>query len=365
MPISEIVISPNVNSYYYSQATNNGLNVIGQSDFAHQPLQFQARPNYFAKSCMDDKVTLEFHTYYSGTSTLHLCSNKVDLSGNPTVITGADAFLNSAPTFKGRQVMPGNVWVDPYAGGAYGLTTSLWNFSWSDLSSYVTPDSAGTWYFIMLNVNGKKFYSEPILLRTSIWDFWGNNIAWRNTLLFNGYYGSNRAGNTNVVVSGWHNDYPTNLVPYTPNFYTRCEGYIIQDDPNLIAFEYLMQNYDANFISGQQIERQILKIGEASIGIPRYMQKMITEFLMCDRLSITQGLFGKLGQNLYYQYKLYNPNSNTQPQAIWKTKNDDNYPLIYSSIPLTLGQSSQNAMVDPIAIPTAHIYNGVYSDVFA
>lgn len=306
---------------------------------------------------MNDPISLQFHTYYSANSVLHLCDRWQN------VITAADATLAAAPIWKGRQVVSGNTYESE--GASYGLTTTMWNFTFNDLSAWVTPDTPTDFYYFKLVVFDKEYFSEPILLRTARFDNYGNNVAFPNTLLFNSSYNANRAGNTNVVVSGWYSNYPTNTVPYTPKFYTRVEGAIMEDDPNLIAFEYLIQNYDANFISGQQIRRQILMLGVASIGVPNYMLQMITEFMMADKTSITMGAANRYGVPLYYQYKLYNPNTSTTPNAIWKINRIDGYPLITGTLPLVLGSSNQNAMIDPVPVPSAHIYNSVYSDVYA
>ncbi len=207
-----ITISPNFNTYYFSEATNNKLNVLGQADFQHQILPFQFRTEYFAKSIIggnpaDESVVLQFHIYFSGTPTLYLCDNKQN------IITGATTALNSAPIYKGNQGVPGNTWQDPFTGTNYGLTSHLYGFQWSNIAAYVTPDTPlSIYYFMFEQIDGGKterIFSEPILLHLSQYDYWGNQIGHRNTLSFAAQYRSNRAANTNVVVSGWYRDYPT------------------------------------------------------------------------------------------------------------------------------------------------------------
>ena len=360
MAISSILISPNINTFYFSEAVNNGLNVLGQGDYQSQILQWQNRPQYLQKCLMDDTVTLQFHFFDSVGPTLpilHLCDRWQN------VITAADATLAAAPILKGLQSISGNTYTAD--GATYNLASIMWSFKFSGLSSWVTPDTPTDFYYIKLNVNAKEYFSEPIRIRTAKFDNYGNNVAFPNTLLFNSTYAANRAGNTKVVVSGWFNNYPTNSVPFNPNFYTRVEGSIMQDDPNLIAFEYLIQNYDANFISGQQIERQILMLGIASTGVPNYMLKMITEFMMADKTSVTMGAFNRFGTPLYYQYKIYNPNTGTTPATVWKVQREEGYPLLTATLPLTLGSSNQNAIVDPVPVPSSHIFTSVFTDVFS
>ena len=357
MLISSIVISPNLNTFYFSEAINNGLNVLNQADYQSQILQFQNRPNYFQKCTLTDPISLQFHTYFSGTSILQLCDRWQN------VISGADATLAAAPIWKGRQVVAGNAY--EYEGGSYGLTTTMWTFTFNDLLAYITPDTPTDWYYFKLTVYDKEFYSEPIIVRSDKFDKWGNNVAFPNTLLFNSTLVCNRAGNTNAVVSGWYNDYPTNTQPFIPNFYTRCEAALVPDSPDLIAIEYLMQNYDANFIYGQQYQKKVLSLGIASIGVPEYILQMITEFMLADKTSITMGIINVHGNSLYYQYKLFAPESTTSPKAIWKTDRKDTYPLIRATLPIVLGSMSQTAMIDPVPTPSAHVFNSVFNSVFA
>jgi len=357
MLINSIVISPNLNTFYFSEAINNGLNVLNQSDYMSQILQFQNRPVYLQKATTTDPITLQFHTYYSGLSVLHLCDRY------QKVIAAADATLAAPPIWKYRQVVTGNTY--QYEGASYGLTTTMWNFTFNDLIAYITPDTPTDWYYFKLVVDGKDYFSEPIIVRTDKFDKWGNNIAFPNTVLFNSSLAYNRAGNTNAVVSGWFSDHPTNSLPYIPKFYTRCESSIMPDSPDMVAIEYLMANYDTNFIYGQQFQKKILSLGMASIGVPEYMLQMITEFMLTDATSITMGSVNKFGTPLYYQYKLYSPDSGTAPKAIWKTKREDGYPLIRATMPIALGSMNQTAMIDPVPTPSAHIYNSVFNSIFA
>lgn len=338
-----------MSSYYFSTAINNGLNVLGNADFQHQILPFQARPIYLAKSIMTDNVTILFHTYDDHTPTLHLCDN------HQNIITGADSILNAAPVFKGKQTIIGNTYTPPFTTTAYGLDSSLWNFNWTALSAYTI---GFPWYYLQININGQILFSEPIYLQPSKYDVWQNQIGIPNTLMFSAQWFANKSQETNVVVSGWYNDYPTNTIPYNPVFYVRCEGYILEDDPLLIAIGYLRQQYEMNFITGQQVVRQVLKIGELGIGIPRYTQQMIAEMMISDRVCIHP-------DGLNYQYKIWAPDAQTTPTALWKSKNDDNYPLIYSTLPITLGSNAQLAMVTPSPTPPARIFTDVFDLTFS
>ena len=346
-----ITISPNFNSYYFSDSTNNGLNVLGQADFQHQILPFQYRTIYFAKSVMSDYVSLQFHIFFSGIPTLYLCDR------HQNIITGATASLNSAPFYKGLQVVTGNTWDDPFTHYTYGLTSHMYNFQWSDLASYVTANTPLSVYYLMFEqVTGgetSQIFSEPILLYNSTFDNWGNQDGQRNTLSFTAQYNANRAANTNVVVAGWYNDYPTSTQPYFPTFYTRCEGYVLPIDPKAVNFGYYMQNYIQNFQFGQQVPQKILKLGELSPGIPDYMLQIITEFLLSDQIIIN-GTW----------YKTVNQSSNTSPSDLWKSKRDDVSALLYANTVLSLGSLSQQAMVSPVPVPTGGIYDATFDATF-
>ena len=355
MPLSNINLVPVMSSYYFATATNNGLNVLGQATYRNQIRPFQFVLSYFAKALTTDPVSIQIHSYYSGTVTLHLCDRF------QRVITAADAVLNAAPAYKGLQVVTGNTFTDPYDGSVYGLTSSMWDFNWTDLLSFITSDTPTDFYYFKLVADTIEMYSEPILVRTPRYDNMGYLTSFNFSSLFNAQWLANKSQNTNVVVSGWFNDFPTNTVPYFPSFYIRCEATIMQDDPNLVAIAYLRQQYEQQLVTGQQVPRQILKLGLGSLGIPDYMLQMISEIVISDRFSITQDNIN------YYQYKLWSPSPQTSPSAIWKTTRIDNdaSPLLYATLPITLGSLSQQAMVDPDPTPSARIYSGVYSSVFA
>lgn len=352
MPIGSILISPNINSYYFSDADNNRLNVLGQADFQYQILPFQQRVLYLAKSLMTDPATVEFHNFNSSGGithfpSLHLC----DIGQN--VIGGADAILNVAPAYKGHQVIDGNVWTDPFAGGDYPLISSLWNFLWSDLAAFITPDTPLSVYYLMVSVADKIYYSEPIYLRNSKLNDWDWEIGHPNTLQFRIQNKSNKSQNTNVVVSGWFNDWPTNTIPYFPEFVIRAEGYVRQMDMKVVNIGYLAQSYQQLLISGQQIPQQVLKLGELSTGVPYYMLQMITEALLSDQCLINN-----------YWYKIWNPSSQTTPADLWKVKTDDCSPLIFANCPLTLGSYAQQAMVDPVPAPSTRFHDSAFDSFF-
>ena len=355
MAIANINIVPVMSSYYFATATNNGLNVLGQATYRNQIKPFQSVLPYYAKALTIDPVTIQLHSYFSGTPTLHLCGM------HQNVITGADAILNAAPIYKGLQVITGNVWVDDFTGAVYGLTTSTWSFNWTDLLSLITPDLPNNVYYLKLVADTTEMFSEPILIRTPQYDNMGYLKTFNFTNLFQAQWKANKSQNTNVVVSGWFNDFPTNTVPYFPTFYIRCESVLFDDDPNLIAIGYLRQQYEQQLVTGQQVPKQVLQLGYGSLGIPNYMMQMITEIVISDQFSITQD------NTNYYQYKLWNPSAQTSPSAIWKTRRDDDNssPLFYATLPLTLGNLSQQAMIDPVPAPSSHIYSGIFSDVFA
>ena len=263
--------------------------------------------------------------------------------------------MNAAPIYKGSQVITGDVFPGLYGGGPAALKTTHWNFnlSTSPFSGVIIP---GNIYYLQIVISASggvtdTLFSEPFYVYGSDYDYWGNQSLLRNSLFFNSKYKANRAANTNVVVSGWFSDAPTNTVPYSPSFTTRCEGYLIPSDMKLINIGYLQQQYQQNFITGQQVPQRVLKIGELSRGIPDYMLEKITEFLIADTCSITQD------SSTYFEYKLWNPSAQTSPTDFWKTKRDDNHPLITATAPLTLGSLAQQFLITPIATPPGRYHD--------
>ena len=353
-----ICISPNVNSYYFSAATNNGLNVIGNADLAHttQPFQYGAgQPTtvYLAKAVMSDTVTLLFHTQWNGSSTylplLYICDVHQNTIGTIN--------LNTAPVLKGYQNIPGNVYTEPFTGATTQLLASMWSFSWSDFSGSLTP---GSIYYIRIDNPDasnviSSYYSEPIFLAASSLNYWGYEMGQQNTLYFSAQYAANRMQNTNVIISNWWNDYSTDSVPYQPVFNVRCEGMLLNTDMQMINIGYLQQNYEALFITGQQVPKRILKIGELSQGIPDYMLQIISEFLIADRVFINNTGNSNLNIAAAQWYKLAGGNNSTSPADMWKTKRDDCTPLLYATVPLMLGSNSQQAMVTPYLVPSFRV----------
>src|ERR1700677_1606962 len=179
---------PGANSFYFANAQNNGLNVLNQADLAHQILPFQSgygnnATQYFAKALNTDPVTLTLHSNVGYGPLLYLC----DINQN--IINGATTFLNTAPALKNlTQVVPGNNWVDPFSLIPYVLYTTLWNFSFSDLASFIIPGTPSSIYYFLLYVyNGTTYdtiFSEPIIIFNYQTDYWGNQANLKNTLLF-------------------------------------------------------------------------------------------------------------------------------------------------------------------------------------
>jgi hypothetical protein len=332
-----------------SEAVPNGLNVLYQGDLAHQVLPMDANYGnqatlYYAKNLMTDPVTMQFHTVYDYGGAAVAAPTLFITDVNQKVIASIN--LNAAPYFKGTNVLPGNLFTDAYSGAQYQLQSNTWNFTWSLFASYITP---GNIYSLMLTVPAlmgatKTYYSEPILLYASVYDSWLNQGNLTNTQLFAAQYKSNRAGSTNVIVSGWYNNYPTNTIPYFPTFYCRCEARVKKFDPKLINIGYLSGNYQQIAVWAQKIQQRMLKLGENSLGIPDYMLDIITELLTSDQVSITGD------SSLFYEYKIWNPQAQTTPSDLWKITRNDVYHLIYANCPLTLGNANQTAMVTPTPV---------------
>ncbi len=345
---------PRPSSMYFSDAVNNNLNVLSQADLAHQQGQHMATygmaNTYLQKWVNSDPITIQMISNCSGSGLLEitLCDNYQ----NEITSGGITTALNIAPIFKGVQLISGDTFPGVYGIGAgIPLYRFMWNFI---LSTYTIP--ASPFYYIKIRISdgitADVMFSEPFILYPATLDQWGNLANLRSSLLFTSQYKANRSQNTNIVVSGWWNDYPTNTQPYFPVFNQRFEGFILPDDPLAINQGYLMQQYQQSApIAAQQIPRMILKLGEASLGVPQYALEMITEALLADTLSITNYA------PLYYGYKLWNPSGQSTPTGFWKTKRDDSYPLLYASAPLTLGELSQQFMITPTPVPAGRYHD--------
>ena len=345
-----VCISPNFNSAYFSEATNNGLNVLGQADFQHQILPTQFRVNYFQKNVTTDLISLQFHINLGYTATLYITDK------NQNVITTITATLNAAPYLKGFQTVSGNSYTNPLTGTVTPLTSYQWAFTFGDfIGSLTTPD----FYYIKLVVNdgstNKEYYSEMIFLNTSQKDYYDWETGQLNTIYFQAQYNSNRAQNTNVVVGGWYNDFGIgDLQPWVFQTAQRWEGKVDTIDPKAVNIGYLQQNYNQLYVSGQQVPMRMLSVGANSLGIPDYGLQMVTEIILADRFFINGSW-----------YKVSNGAGSTTPNDMWKTTRDEVFPLIYVNTIITLGDIAQQAMVTPTPTPGVRIYNGVFDNTFA
>lgn len=345
-----ILVSGWYNSCWFTEAINNRLNVITQSDFQHQILPFQQRVNYFQKSITSDLISLQFHINNGYTALLYVTDIR------QKVVAAID--LNAAPTVKGVQVITGNDYIDPFTSVVTPLRTWQWAFNWVDFIADLVPDKPDSIYYIKLVVNDgstdKEYYSEPILLRTSVLDYWDWEIGIRNTIYIEAQYNSNRAQNTNVVVGGWFSDFGAGPVPWVFQTAQRVEGYVLPMDMKAVNLGYLQQNYNQLFISGQQVPMRVLKIGELSTGIPDYLLQMVTELLLADTFFIN-GTW----------YKISGGSSQAAPADMWKSKRDDNYPLLYANTVITLGDIRQQAMKTPPLLLPDRVFTGEFDDTFS
>lgn len=312
-------------TFYFSEATNNGLNILDQADLRNQILPWQADVWYYHKWLMADDCTIMCHTRTNPAQAprLYVCKRQVDVNGLPTVVTSID--LNTAPRYKGTQTFPGNTYTDPDTGATTDLDTSLWVFSFSTFSAYLSTNEI---YYLRLDAYNDtspySYYSEPIYLRAD---------KHPNTQLYQSSYRANRRGNTNVIITGWYDNYPANTVSFVPTFTTRCESYVLPLDPKAVNVGYLNQSYQQLQITTQQLPMRTLKIGELCTGVPDYMLQMITEFLLADSVKIGG-----------YSYILSGQASQTSPADMWKSKRDENSPLLRAATVLTIKTLSQQAM---------------------
>lgn len=344
-----IVLSPAFNSLYFSEATNNGLNVLGQADFRHQIQPTQFPVNYFEKAVTTDLISLQFHINQGYTPTLYITDK------NQKVIAAITATLNAAPFNKGAQTVTGNTYANPLTGVSTPLATFQWAFTFNDfIGSLTTPD----YYYVKLVVNDgstdKEYYSEMIFLNTSQKDYYDWETGQLNTIYFQGQYNSNRAQNTNVISGGWFNDFPTNTQPWVFQSAQRWEGKVDVIDMKAVNIGYLQQNYNQLFVTGQQVPMRMLSVGVNSLGIPDYGLQMVTEMILADRFFIN-GTW----------YKISNAGGGTAPNDLWKSSRDEVFPLLSANTVITLGDIRQQAMVTPTPTPGTRIYNGVFNGVFA
>lgn len=348
-----VCIMPDVNTFYFSDATNN-IGILDHSDYRGQILGWQYKSFYTAKATTTDPITIMAHTQFLGTEaspTLHICDR------NLKEITAITSDLNaiSLPTgsyFKGSQNISGFSWTDPFTGTVIPLLSTLWNFSFANFSSYLTPNTPLSYYYLRLDTfdtsgNLKSYYSEPIWLCDNL----------PNTLLFQCYYQANKALDTNVITAGWSTNLGSPPIgqPYTPSFCIRCEGYILPLDNKAVNVGYLQQLYEQQQVFTQKTHYRTLQLGEISRGIPDYMLQKMTELLLSDNWSAGADI------NSQYSYILYNASSQTTPGDIWKSKRDNNRPLLYASTVISPRYLAQRAMVDP----TPGVPHRFHSDRFS
>ena len=361
-----ISLFPAINSVYISDP--NGLPVLGQSPYGTYGIQdWMYAANYQSKVCFDDPLNFTAHIQgtigglQSSGANLYLCDYYDPNTGDYKLygatayntIAGGSVNLNIAPFFKGSQQIPGNNYINPLsADNGTPLKSFMWAFSFTDLG-ISTED---TYYLLFINSLNKVVippvtvdtiaFSEPIQVRAS----------WPDTLLFQSQFATNKSGRKNVVVTGWFNDYPANTQTYTPIFCNRCEGYVIDDDPNVILAGYPQQMWNTIQTYSEQVRTKTLAIGELSIGIPPHMLEAITAQVQADTFYINT-----------YPYILPINSTSTQKSKLWKSRRPNAaYPLFYAGTALEEVNAGQMAIVTPPPpIPTRYFSPADFSDGFA
>lgn len=356
-----LTITPKVNSIAIADPL--GLQVMGQSPYGTSGIQHWQYPNkYYQKVCFDDSLAIQVHTQRTASTplttppNLYLCDgyyfdhinqvshfHVVGASAWDTT-TGATHNLNAAPYLKGQQAISGNNYTDPFDHTVVSLATSMWAFSFTDLSI----STRGIYYLMMENYSvtptaTTRIFSEPM----AVTDYHPN------TILFQSQFNANDQ-EKNIVVTGWYDDYPTNTVPYTPVFSLRCEGFVIDDNPKVINVGYLQQSYDQNQITTRQKRMKKLSIGELSTGIPPYMLEMATEQILSDLWVINN-----------YSYIVFNPSAQSSLADLWKVKQADPWTLRYASTTIMERFAAQGAIGSPFSPFSSRIFTAEFDDAFA
>ena len=349
-----ITLLPAINSVYISDP--NGLPVLGQSPYGVYGIQdwMYATP-YSSKALFTDELNIQVHTQFDSIlpsfPELFICDfydtetgdfHVIGASGY-NVLTGSSVNLNIAPYLKGYQNIAGNVYENPFDSTVTPLLTTMWAFSFEDLSIA----DKGVYYLLLVNNSTTPtavtyLFSEPINVSDS----------WPDTILFQSQFNTNKSDNINVIVSGWWDDWTTNAVPYTPVFLLRCEGYIIDLDPKVVNVGYLQQQWQQQQTFARQARMKTLKLGEISTGIPPHMLEAATAQILADTFNANS-----------YSYIVFNTSNSTQLSDMWKSKRYDAYPLLWANTVLMQRYDAQGAIITPP--PTySRIFSGAFSGAF-
>ncbi len=341
-----IAIFPLSNSVAFSPASNNGLTVLRQDNYANCIQGWQTQLPYVQKVVNTDLLTIMVHTQETqnaNVASLLVCDQ------NKQVV----AVVNF-PYLKGR--LGGlTTFTDPVTGATVGMLSSLWAFRFSDLAGDI-PDG-GVYYLRVDNaledgVTVVQYYSEPLLVSNTHPD----------TLLFQFTYNTNNAAK-NILIGQWQDGFPGPYPPYGITFGIRAEGYILpsMSGPKGINIGYFQQGYNPVQIKTQQKRFFDLHLGDVSLGVPWYMLEMVTEALMADNVAIMRD-----GDSNAYPYVLYNGGSSDSLTDIWKVKGSDVNPLLYASCNLMQRSDDQNAFVTPTPVPIGgRVFDGTFDGVFA
>lgn len=338
MPAQRVTILPLSNSVKISRDRDVplGLNILGQAVYGLTIQDWQPVQKYYQKIGIDDTITIMVHVQGGSSVTeLYFCDKYQQ------VISTIN--LNVAPHFKGGQALSGNTWTNTSNGTVVPLNSYLYSFSPSAFPEIVD----GEFYYLKLNnvMTGEdtvSLYSEPMYIASDHPD----------TMLFQFNYNTNVA-RKNVIMSGWHNDFPDNSDPFSPVFSQRCEATISKFIPKVVNVGYEKQNYEQEQIKTDQISTFTLNLGEVSQGIPLYMLQMVTEAVIADRLTINN-----------FSYIIYNPQSQSAPSDLWKVRGGEVAPLLFASTNIVLVSEAQNAIANPGDNPFARIFTSEFGSAF-
>lgn len=356
------------NSIYLSD--ENGQPVLGQAPYGVYGIQNWQYPNkYFSKVQFSDVISIQMHTQKYSRDTaaevdrpcpqpqLFLCDFYDPNTGSFRVYgqtvynttSGSTVDLNARPYFKGDQTLPSNSYTDPFTNTQDLLRSTMWSFSFSDLS--IT--ASGVYYLLFVNywyedgdyptASEFKLFSEPMQVQTSH----------LNTLYFTATYNTNRSDEDNVIVSGWYDD-ASEETPYNPLFTGRIEGYILDLDPKAINVGYLQQLYDQIQVYAKQKRMKTLKLGELSTGIPPHILEQATALMFSDLWFING-----------WSYIMFNPSSQTTLTDIWKSNRKDGWTLFYATTAIMERYGAQKAIVSPSFSSGGGIFTGEFSGEFA
>lgn len=342
---NSISITPQTPSYYR----------LGQAAYTDTVQDWQAPLPYVQKVLNTDEITVQVHfamTGFGASYIIHQSTCRAYLCDrDKKIISGID--LNSAPYYKGMQLLTNNTYTDPYTQVSTDLATAMFVFRFSYFPGYI-PDG-GIYYFRLdtlstqpgfpsdIVVGMRTFYSEPLYVST----------AHPNTVHIQGTFRGNDC-EKNMLVTGWYSDFPANTTPYYPTFATRVEGYVSPPTFKVVNIGYLQQQYEQQQIKTKQVRTWSLKVGAISLGIPHYMLELVTELLLSDDVQIDN-----------YPYIIFNPKGSDGMADLWKVKSTDPAPLVHAECQLMETYSAMRALIAPPPAPYLHVFNSTFDATFA